>query len=202
MKQLPFKKILLVLFALPVTACLLLFLWVLYTDKHQEQKPVSAVQPAETAVVLSTLAYPEGELNPCLVSRVAAGAELYQAGKVKTLLMSGGISRDHVVGAQVMRDLALGMGVPTEHIQLENRSATTYQNIRFSTLPLADTDRVILVSNGFHLRRSYWLARSQWPQKNIQLFAGRYCYRNSGDYLFDMLRETAAILKNGLLGRY
>ncbi|KLT73018.1 hypothetical protein PL75_04900 [Neisseria arctica] len=202
LKRFSLKKILLCLLAVPLSAGLLLFAWVVYTDVRQARKPVEVLHHADSAVVLSTLAYPGGKLNPCLVSRVEAGVELLKAGKVERLVMSGGMSRDHVVGAEVMRDLAVRMGVSAEKIKMETRSSTTYENILYSTPLIWEDHSVILVSNGFHLKRSQWLARAQWPGKDIQLYSGSYCYPDFQTYLFDLTREAAAIVKNGLLGRY
>lgn len=176
--------------------------WVWYGDIRIARRPVGSIEAADSAVVLSTKAYRQGKLNPCLVSRVEAGVALWRAGKVKRLVMSGGINRDFHYGSKTMKILAERMGVPAEAVVLESESADTYQNIVYSTELVKHDHSVVLVSSGFHLRRASWLAARQWPDKHIQVFAGSYCYSDIGFYLYDLIRETGAILKNGLLNRY
>lgn len=176
--------------------------WVWYGDVRITRRPVGSIEAADSAVVLSTKVHLQGQLNPCLVSRVEAGVALWRAGKVKRLVMSGGINRDFHYGSKTMKILAERMGVPAEAVVLESESADTYQNIIYSTELVKNDHSVVLVSSGFHLRRASWLAARQWPDKHIQVFSGSYCYSDIGFYLYDLIRETGAILKNGLLNRY
>lgn len=164
------------------------------------RRGADSIQPADTAVILSTKAYVEGRLNPCLTARVQAGAQLYRQGRVRKLLMSGGINRDHRYGAHVMRALALDMGIPESDIIQEDRSSTTFENIVFST-PLIENDRnIVIVSSGYHLPRALKTAKQQWKGKNIQTYAADFCSEPPRGYLYSLIRETGAWIKNTLKG--
>lgn len=176
-------------------------LWLVWQDYVSRQQGVADVRPADVAVVLSTKVYEQGRLNPCLAVRVEAAAELYKAGRVKKLVMSGGINRDHRYGSRTMQMLAEQMGVPAEAIVQEDRSANTFENIVFSR-PLIEGDKsVVIVSAGFHLPRARLLAQKQWTQ-DIQTYAAPFCSEPYGGYAYSIARELAAIAKNGLKGRY
>lgn len=180
---------------------LLALVWLLWQDYTQTRRSVDSVYPADSAVILSTKAYENGRLNPCLVARVQAGVELYKAGKVKKLVMSGGINRDHQYGSRNMQAIAEKMGVPSEAIVQEDRSSNTFENIVFSRPYIADSQNVVIVSAGFHLPRANWMAQKQWEQ-NIQRYAAPFCSEPNGGYAYSVARELGAIVKNGWKGHY
>ena len=62
---------------------LLLFGWVWGNNFYRSRQPVESIAPADTAVILGISVHDEGRQNPCLISRVEAGVELWKAGKVK-----------------------------------------------------------------------------------------------------------------------
>lgn len=177
--------------------------WIACGDARLSRRLPAHIRPADSALVFSTKVYEQGKPNPCLAARVAAAAELWKAGKVKRLVMSGGINRDFRHGAKTMRALAEQMGVPSDAIVLETEADDTFKNIVYST-PLLENDRsVVLVSSGFHMRRAAWLAARQWPGKHIQVYAHRQnCYAARGRYWQELAREAGAMIKNGVLGRY
>lgn len=158
------------------------------SERHPPQK-------ADVALVLGNTVNRGGKPNPCLMSRVEAAVWLYRAGKADYLLMSGGTDADGSNQAETMRGMALSLGVPSENVWLENQSATTYQNIKFSTLVLKGRHDVIIVSDGFHLPRGLWLARHQWPEKNLQTFAARDCGDSAAVMWRKRIREVLAWVK-------
>jgi len=92
-----------------------------------------------------------------IVQTVALYRDCKVAGRACRVLVSGGVAQHHgeaeaVVYGKVLRRL----GVPMQDLQLETRSMNTWQNARFSRPLLRDygAQRVLLVSSGFHLRRS------------------------------------------------
>lgn len=186
--------------ALLLGAVMLLPLVIMWLD-YMQTRDAARIRPAGAAVVLATKAYENGRPNPCLTARVAAGAALYRAGKVKKLVMSGGINRDRQYGSRNMQRIAEEMGVPPEAIVQEDRSSTTFENIVFSRRLIEDTQNVVVVSAGFHLPRAKMMAEKQWDQ-NVQTFAAPFCSEPHGGYAYSLLREAGALLKNGLMGHY
>ncbi len=128
------------------------------------------------------------------------GNNFYRSQK---LIMSGGMNHDGYVGAQSMMQTAEKMGVPREVIELEDHSETTHQNILY-TAPMIERDKsVVIVSSAYHIPRARWIAGKLWHRKNIQTFAGKMCFENQFPrHIEELVRETGAIVKNGLLGYY
>ena len=195
-----FKKALVFILILFLTAALLP-LWIMWRDFWVSRLDADTVRPADAAVVLSTRAYEKGRLNPCLVARVEAAVELYRAGKVKKLVMTGGVSRDLQSSAGNMQMIAEKMGVPKGVIIQEREAGNTFENIVFSRKFIENSPRVVIVSAGFHLARARMMADRQWQGHDIQVYAAPFCSEPYGGYGFTVLRESAAFVKNALKGR-
>ena len=195
-----FKKALVFILILFFTAALLP-LWIMWRDFWVSRLDADTVRPADAAVVLSTRAYEGGRLNPCLVARVEAAVELYRAGKVKKLVMSGGLSRDFQSASGNMQAIAEKMGVPKADIIQERRAENTFENIVFSRDFIENSPRVVIVSAGFHLARARMMADRQWQGHDIQVYAAPFCSEPYGGYGYTVLRESAAFVKNALKGR-
>ena len=195
-----FKKALVFILVLFFTAALLP-LWIMWRDFQVSRLDADTVRPADAAVVLSTRAYERGRLNPCLVARVEAAVELYRAGKVKKLVMSGGLSRDFQSASGNMQMIAEKMGVPKEDIIQERRAENTFENIVFSRDFIENSPRVVIVSAGFHLARARMMADKQWQGHDIQVYAAPFCSEPYGGYGYTVLRESAAFVKNALKDR-
>ncbi len=195
-----FKKVLVFILILFFTAALLP-LWIMWRDFQVSRLDADTVRPADAAVVLSTRAYEEGRLNPCLVARVEAAVELYRAGKVKKLVMTGGVSRDLQSSAGNMQMIAEKMGVPKGDIIQEREAGNTFENIVFSRKFIENSPRVVIVSAGFHLARARMMADKQWQGHDIQVYAAPFCSEPYGGYGYTVLRESAAFVKNALKGR-
>ena len=195
-----FKKAPVFILVLFFTAALLP-LWIMWRDFWVSRLDADTVRPADAAVVLSTRAYERGRLNPCLVARVEAAVELYRAGKVKKLVMTGGVSRDLQSSAGNMQMIAEKMGVPKGDIIQEREAGNTFENIVFSRKFIENSPRVVIVSAGFHLARARMMADKQWQGHDIQVYAAPFCSEPYGGYGFTVLRESAAFVKNALKGR-
>ena len=195
-----FKKALVFILILFFTAALLP-LWIMWRDFWVSRLDADPVRPADAAVVLSTRSYEGGRLNPSLVARVEAAVEVYRAGKVKKLVMSGGLSRDFQSASGNMQAIAEKMGVPKEDIIQERRAENTFENIVFSRDFIENSPRVVIVSAGFHLARARMMADRQWQGHDIQVYAAPFCSEPYGGYGYTVLRESAAFVKNALKGR-
>jgi uncharacterized SAM-binding protein YcdF (DUF218 family) len=87
--------------------------------------------------------------------RVKHAVDLYTRGFGDHLVFSSGYAfafRE----AEMMRDLAVGHGVPASAITLEPHAATTYENVTRSRDILAERGwrRILLVSSPYHMRRA------------------------------------------------
>lgn len=113
----------------------------------------------DAIVVLSGSLGSKGKIGPDTALRTDAGIDLFQRGIAPHLHMTGGVSenRVHVAAAVQMADRANTAGVPAAAITVEANSRSTLQNARNSVPMLEDPERIILVSDGYHLWRA-WLS--------------------------------------------
>jgi uncharacterized SAM-binding protein YcdF (DUF218 family) len=104
------------------------------------------------------------------------GAQLWLDAWAPRLVFSGGlgaITRRLWTEPEADRfaRIAVAMGVPAEHILVENRSTNTGENVRFTRQLLEaegiDPASVILVQKPYMERRSYATFHKVWPGKQV-----------------------------------
>jgi uncharacterized SAM-binding protein YcdF (DUF218 family) len=114
-------------------------------------------RPAELLIVLGG-DMAENLLGQQTRDRVETGVALFKAGAAPRIHFTGGAPGEGQPGAgEQMRALAVELGVPPAATSAENLSQSTLQNALLSRPvlgPLADRP-VILVTDGFHLARSW-----------------------------------------------
>jgi len=116
-------------------------------------------RPANAAVIFGARVYASGEPSPLLADRIATGVELYRAGLVPVLVMSGGDGTDGYNEAFVMRDRAIAAGVDSAAILVDATGVNTDATVDHSMSLLAARNgpigglRLIAVSQPYHLPR-------------------------------------------------
>ncbi len=112
-------------------------------------------RPADAAVVLGARVFDNGVLSTALEDRVRTGADLYKAGLVKRLVMSGGIGTNGVDETVAMRRRAIELGVPSRAIVLDNLGVNTDASVAQTTSAFRGLGirRVLTVSQSWHLPR-------------------------------------------------
>ena len=136
--------------------------------------------------------------------RVDTAVELYKEGRVKKLLLlggSGGMSdrkKENRTEAKLMAKRALRKGVRRKDLILEEDSTSTYQNCRNASVILRDLygddiDRLVLVSDTFHIKRCKELCEKVLP-KNIEytLVASDNKFVNEENWAKSKLTWTSA----------
>lgn len=116
------------------------------------------VPPAPVALVLGAGLTPSGELSPFLAERVSTAVALYRDGRVKALLMSGDHGRVDHDEVAAMTAAAEAAGVPASAIVEDHAGFDTYSSC-YRARSVWGLDRVIMVSQSFHLPRAVWLCR-------------------------------------------
>lgn len=92
--------------------------------------------------------------------RVTHTVQLYKAGIIKKILVSGGVGRLFNVGepeADVIARVLVMMGVPPGDILTENQSRNTHESAVELKKMLADSvkqEECLLITSAFHMRRS------------------------------------------------
>ena len=110
-----------------------------------------------TALVLGAAVWAAGP-SPTLRRRAEHGARLVLDGRAQALLCTGGLGRHPPSEGAAIAEIARAMGVPETCIGIEDRSRTTWENLRFA-LPLLAGPEVILVTDRWHMPRALMIAR-------------------------------------------
>ena len=118
--------------------------------------------------------------------RAEYGIQLYQEGYADTMLFAGG-------AAQSMRREAIDMGVPEDHILLDRRSHSTFENAENSASIMQEQGltTAILVTSAYHTRRAGIIFSGFIPEADLTVCAvpttttGKDWWRNSrtADYV-------------------
>ncbi len=110
---------------------------------------------ADVAVVFGARVFASGQLTTSLEDRVRTAAGLYADGLVDTLIMSGGVGESGHDEAEVMRDRALELGVPSRVIVLDHEGLDTDRTVANTVTSFAadGSTRVLAVSQFYHLPR-------------------------------------------------
>jgi SanA protein len=97
--------------------------------------------------------------SPMLAERIDTAIALYQAGKVKALLMSGDNSDRSHDETRAMRRYAIGKGVPSRHVIGDYAGLSTYDSC-YRARSIFGVERALLVTQQFHLPRALFIAQS------------------------------------------
>jgi SanA protein len=123
---------------------------------------------------------------------VATATELYFAGKVEKLLMSGDNSTIYYDEPGAMHDYAISLGVPEEDIVLDFAGRRTYDSC-YRAKEIFGVDDLIVVTQAFHLPRALFLCNAfDIEATGVPADDANYRLRN---YTYWWFREILATLK-------
>jgi len=117
---------------------------------------VTTVSTQKVALVFGAGLTKSGEATPILKDRVETAVQLYNAGKVKKLLMSGDNRFVNYNEPKAMRQYALELGVPDADIVLDYAGRRTYDSC-YRAKAIFGVKDAILVTQKFHLPRALFL---------------------------------------------
>jgi SanA protein len=115
-----------------------------------DQRPV--------AIVLGAGVYPSGRLTPVLADRMRTAIDLYQAGKVQKLLLSGDNSVIEYNEPARMGDFARDHGLPEAALAYDYAGRRTYDSC-WRSRHIFGQRRVVIVTQAFHLPRALYLCQ-------------------------------------------
>lgn len=116
---------------------------------------------ADVILVLGAAVYPGERASPALHARTRTGIDVYEQGYARHIIVSGGLGAYAPSEAEVMRRIALGMGVPEETIFLEDQSHSTVENFENSARMMAEHGwkSALVVSDPYHVYRACRIGR-------------------------------------------
>jgi len=111
---------------------------------------------ADIAVILGNKVNEDGSLSERLEKRMECGLSLFQAGRVKKILVSGGLGKEGFYEGDKMKEYLIKNNVPDSIIIVDNLGVNTLATVN-NTLRLKDSlnfKSIIVVSQYFHVTRT------------------------------------------------
>ena len=132
--------------------------WLVERTSARIYASVNDIPAREVGMVLGCPVYSGSRFNPVLAGRLQAAAELYHAGKVKTLVVSGADYPERFYNEiPAMTQALIELGVPEDAIIGDSKGLRTLDSI----LRMRDVfgcDGFITISQRNHLERALYLA--------------------------------------------
>jgi SanA protein len=131
--------------------------YILFSARGESTDKVAEVPPAPVAIVPGALVQPNGKMSGMLGDRVRRASELWHAGKVEKILVSG----DHHTWAYdepgTMRKALVADGVPPRDVFEDHAGFDTWATMVRARGIFGVRDAVV-VTQGFHMPRALFLA--------------------------------------------
>ena len=149
-------------------------------------------------IILGAKVKPGGVPSLSLKYRLDVAADYLKQYPHVTAIVSGGQGTDEdQTEASVMYDYLVRAGIDAERILIEDKSTSTYENIKFSKQLLPEnTTNITIVSNDFHLKRANILAKKLGLDSDVIAAPTPKVIE-----LKSRIRERAALLKTYFLGQ-
>lgn len=152
---------------------------------------VNSVPTTPVALVLGAQIYPDGTPSPYLKGRLDTAKRLYDAGKVRAILVSGDNGDDHYNEPDGMRSYLIRKGVPATRVIADYAGFDTYDSC-VRARRIFGVDRLTVVTQGYHLPRAITTCRLVGVDAEG---VGDYTTNFGPVWRYGQLRELGANLK-------
>ena len=115
--------------------------------------------PPRIAIVFGAKVWENGEPSHALYDRIITAAELYRAGRVKKILMSGDNQNENYDEPTAMKATAVKLGVPADDVVLDFAGRRTYDTC-FRAKKIFEVQKAIVVTQEFHQTRAIYLCNN------------------------------------------
>jgi len=190
-RALAWFRSLVVLVVLAIPLFVLLIAGAVYWQARTDE-----VRRVDAIVVLGAAQY-NGRPSPVLSARLDHALSLYDDGIAPLIVLTGGkLQGDAFTEAEAGQSYLEERGVPASAMMLENGGRDTFTSMAGVAALLGETDveRVLLVSDGFHLLRAELMARHFGFETYSSAAANGPIEPWSGSELAYVIRETGGIL--------
>lgn len=158
---------------------------------HGKIFTVDTTNQSRVAIVFGAGLQRDGSPSPVLMDRVAAASQLYFAGKVEKILMSGDNRFVDYNEPGAMQAYAISLGVPEENIVLDYAGRRTYDTC-YRARYIFGVDEAILVTQRYHLPRALFTC-NEMGLKSTGVSANLRYYRKFSRMIWN-LRELPATM--------
>ncbi|MEG3835954.1 MULTISPECIES: ElyC/SanA/YdcF family protein [unclassified Microcoleus] len=132
--------------------------YVRFVTRNYRHSDIANVPAEPIAIVFGAGLWEDGTPSPMLADRVQAAVDLYKAGRVDKLLMTGDNSTVDYNEVQAMQDFAEAQGVPINNIVLDYAGFSTYESC-YRAKEIFGITQAVLVTQNFHLARAVYTCR-------------------------------------------
>jgi vancomycin permeability regulator SanA len=160
-----FRRILFGLIALGLVGFLIVYIINLRVQSYADGKMQTSIteipteQPPRVAIVFGARVWDDGSPSYALYDRVVTAVELYRAGRVSKLLMSGDNPTHRYDEPTAMKQTAMRLGVPESDIVLDFAGRRTYDTC-YRAKEIFEVQKAILVTQEFHQARALYLCNN------------------------------------------
>jgi SanA protein len=152
------KKILLSLILLSVLSPFLINLFIFTVSANNIYFNINETPLVYTALVLGAAVYKNGRPSPILQDRLQSAVELYRAGKIERVLVSGDHGKKYYDEVNAMRNYLIQRGVNKNDIFMDHAGFRTYDSIIRAKKVFLVED-IIVVTQEYHLYRSVFIGK-------------------------------------------
>ena len=138
--------------------------------------------PPRIAIVFGAKVWETGEPSQVLYDRVLTAVELYRAGRVKKILMSGDNRFENYDEPTAMRQTAINLGVPEGDVVSDFAGRRTYDTC-WRAREIFGVRKAILVTQRFHQARALYLCENAGVE-SIGITADRRRYAGESYWEF------------------
>lgn len=149
--------------------------WVMVRATVTAMDDVTTVPASSVALVFGAGLNRDGTPSDALADRVQTALELYQAGKVQKILMSGDNGSTDYDEVSSMKRYAVAQGVPADDVVLDYAGFRTYDSC-YRAQAIFGVREVIAVSQSFHLPRIVYICQA-FGIKTVGVAANKQRYR-------------------------
>lgn len=149
-------------------ALLLLVLLLNYKVKNDVKESmydnITETPSKKVGLLLGTAKYVKGGwINLYYTHRITAAVELYKAGKIEYILISGDNGRESYDEPTLMKEDLMAAGIPESAIYLDYAGFRTLDSVVRCKIIFGELD-ILVISQQFHNERAVYIARAKGMQ--------------------------------------
>lgn len=134
-------------------------LYVVLTGGSRGTADIQRLPHAQAAIVLGAGVQPNGYMSGMLVDRVQRAIDLYRAGRVDKIIVSGDHHRWTYDEPGTMKRALLRHGIPARDIFTDHAGFDTWSSM-VRARRVFGVHSAIVITQGFHMGRALYLARA------------------------------------------
>ena len=143
---------------------LISILWANSTINEQTETKIftetDSIPDNNVGLLLGTSKYlRNGKSNQYFSNRISATVQLYKAGKIKNIVISGDNSKKNYNEPEDMKNELIKHGIPENRIYLDFAGFRTYDSV-FRMKEIFGQDKFTIISQEFHNQRAVYIANS------------------------------------------